>query len=186
VRFTNLRRTTAATSTATNSPQPAPALWLSFLLQITLESIQYHPASSAELALSQTALNKLFHQLPNLRCTATPMPYRITCSSLIPNFIYQPRATTGALLRRLRFTGTSWWRFGAGEERVAASGDESWDAEEERCGARRSEGVQRVAATAGQGAREDLQRLRAMLDVQVGKLDVAAQRAAEENEQADC
>jgi transposase len=32
--------------------------------------------------------------------------------------------------------------------------------------------------------REDLQRLRAMLDVQVGKLDVAAQRAAEENEQA--
>jgi len=32
--------------------------------------------------------------------------------------------------------------------------------------------------------REDLQRLRAMLAVQVGKLDVAAQRAAEENEQA--
>ncbi len=32
--------------------------------------------------------------------------------------------------------------------------------------------------------REDLQRLRAMLDVQIGKLDVAAQRAAEDNEQA--
>jgi transposase len=32
--------------------------------------------------------------------------------------------------------------------------------------------------------REDLQRLRAVLDVQIGKLDEAAQRAAEDNEQA--
>ena len=76
---------------------------------------------------------------------------------------------------------------GAGEKWVAASGDESRDAEES----------QAVEPEAGQKAfgelplegwaacrREDLQRLRAMLDVQIGKLDEAAQRAAADNEQA--
>ena len=78
---------------------------------------------------------------------------------------------------------------GPGEERVAASGDESRDAEEAQVVERRPD--RRHCANLpleGWAAcrREDLLGLRAMLDMQIGKLDEAAQRAAAERTGRGC